>query len=283
MDSQLFSIRNRLLRMLPAHELDRVLANLEPVPLKAKRVLHHWNQAMEHAWFVETGLISVRARVSHHQSVEAWLIGSEGFTGIPIALGGEWAAPHRRIVQAGGSAWRIRAEDLRRCVKELPRFRKILLLYSQFVLFQSSLTGACNSCHTLRQRLARWLLVALDGLQADHLAITHDLLAQALGVRRASITDSLAALELSGAVSGTRGCIRVLDRGRLEGEACGCSQSIRAGYDRLLPMGTEHFEAAGRAAQIRGDGVTSPRTIDGADRLPPRTPVTASSRSPKSP
>lgn len=218
---------------MPSAELDRLRPHLEPVPLKAKRVLHHFGAPMQHVWFVETGLIAVTARVSAEMAVEVWLVGDEGMTGLPVILGGADAPPHRRIVLVEGRALCIRTEDLNRALQQQERLRELMLLYAQLVLLQTSQAGACNGFHPLPQRLARWLLSAQDRLRSDTVAVTHDVLARMLGVRRASVTETVACLAASGALEQGRGQIRIC-RDTLEPKACECRQIMRAGYDRFL-------------------------------------------------
>ena len=51
---------------------------------------------MDHAYFIEDGLVSVLAHTGPAKSVEVWLIGREGFVGVPLLLG-EPVSPHRRM------------------------------------------------------------------------------------------------------------------------------------------------------------------------------------------
>lgn len=231
--AQDISINNRLLSALPQQDLDRVRPYVEPIPLKARRVLHHWNMPIEQVYFLETGLVSVVTRADHDTAVEVWMIGSEGVAGGLVVLGGT-VTPYRWIVQVEGTALCMSTAHLRRFLDDLPSLREALLRYVQVILHQSSQIGACNGSHSLQQRLARCLLLARDRLGEDELPLTHDMLSHMLGVRRASITDTVASLEGAGAVRKGRGCIRVLDSESLEKLACDCYRSIRLQHDRLV-------------------------------------------------
>jgi CRP-like cAMP-binding protein len=225
---------NRLLRSLPDAELRRVLALCERVEIRPRQVLHHWNLPMHDVYFVEQGLISVSVKVGRDRSVEGWLIGSEGMTGIPVLLGEAENPPHRRVVQVGGSALRMSASDLASAAQALERFRATLHRYVRFVLCECSQWGACNAHHSLRQRTARWLLGACDGLQSERLPITHQLLARLLGVRRASVSECLAALEAAGAIRNTRSLVEIADAEALQAIACDCHRIVRREYRQLL-------------------------------------------------
>lgn len=228
------TLRNRLLRGLPAAEWETLGACMERVELRPRQVLHHWNMPMRDVYFVEHGLISVSVRISREQAVEAWLIGSEGMTGIPVLLGDDDNPSHRRVVQVGGTAFRIAAGDLMASVRELDTLRETLLRYVQFVLGQTSQWGACNAHHNVRQRTARWLLTARDALESDALPVTHQLLARLLGVRRASVSECLSALEADGVIRNTRSLVEIADAQALSAIACDCHRAVRRAYRHLF-------------------------------------------------
>ncbi len=228
------AVQNRLLRSLPDAELRSLLALCERVDVRPRQILHHWNLPMHDVYFVEQGLISVSVKVSRERSVEGWLIGSEGMTGLPVLLGDAENPPHRRVVQVGGSALRMSARDFTAAVQEFEGFREMLHRYVQFVLSQCSQWGACNAHHTLKQRTARWLLGAGDGLQSERLPITHQLLARLLGVRRASVSECLAALEAADAIRNTRSLVTITDPESLQGAACDCHRLVRRQHRQLF-------------------------------------------------
>ena len=228
------TVRNRLLQNLPPKELRHVIALCDRVEIRPRQILHHSNLPMQEVYFVEQGLISVSVKVSRERSVEGWLIGSEGMTGIPVLLGDAQGPPHRRVVQVGGSALRMSARDLAAAVHELDGMRETLHRYVQFVLSQCSQWGACNAHHSLKQRTARWLLGACDALQSGRLPITHQLLARLLGVRRASVSECLGALEASGAIRNTRSLVEIIGPEALQAAACDCHRIVRREYRQLL-------------------------------------------------
>lgn len=209
-----FPIANKLLNSLPAQDLARLRPYLTRVPLKARRVLHHWSMPIEQVYFVEAGLVSVVARVDREHDVEVWIIGCEGFAGVPAILGAG-TPPHRRVVQVDGHALCMTVTDLHQLMDRLPAFRDMLLRYVQAVLSQTSQVGACNGSHSLEHRLARWLLMARDRL-SEELPLTHEMLSRMLGVRRASVTETVTTLEEIGALRKHRGSIHVVDGEKLE-------------------------------------------------------------------
>jgi CRP-like cAMP-binding protein len=226
--------RNRLLRALPADELTKVLSVSERVHLHAHQVLHDFMVPIEHVYFIESGLVSVAARVGDDMFVEVWLVGSEGMVGSPVVLGAATEPKQRRTVQVKGQALRITTHEFRKAMERLPEFRRTLYAYLGVVLLRAAQSGACNASHDLKRRLARWLLVARSCLNADDIPLTHDVLAQLLGVRRAGVTECLESLERQGLITARRGLVVIRDAGKLEEACCDCFRLIAREYELQL-------------------------------------------------
>ena len=96
-------------------------------------------------------------------------------------------------------------------------------------------TAVCNRYHTLDQQLCRWLLLNLDRLAGDEVAMTQELIANMLGVRREGVTEAAHKLQLAGLIRYRRGHITVLDRPGLERRTCERYAVVKREYDRLLP------------------------------------------------
>lgn len=228
------SIRNKLLRSIPADELAQVLSISERVQLVPHQVLHNHMLAIEHVYFIESGLVSVAAMVGRGKFVEVWLTGSEGLVGVPVVVASDAVSLHRRTVQVVGQALRIKAREFREAVKALSALRAVVHAYLGVVLVQTSQSGACNSVHSLKHRLARWLLLARFSLGSDKIPLTHTILAQLLGVRRASVTECLETLESDGFIATQRGLIEIRDSERLSDICCDCFGLISREYNRQL-------------------------------------------------
>jgi DNA-binding transcriptional ArsR family regulator len=94
---------------------------------------------------------------------------------------------------------------------------------------------ACNGAHSLKERLARWLLMMRDRSDEDALPITHSLLAEMLGVQRPTITNAARELERAGLIERGRREVTILDRQGLIEESCECYQLVRARVASHLP------------------------------------------------
>jgi CRP-like cAMP-binding protein len=103
------------------------------------------------------------------------------------------------------------------------------------LITQMAQTAVCNRHHTVDQQLCRWLLLSLDRLSSSELAMTQELIANMLGVRREGVTEAAGKLQRLGVIQYARGRITVLDRPRLEKLSCECYQVVKRETDRLMP------------------------------------------------
>jgi len=236
------SCRNLLLRALPSETLEELWPHMESVPLQPKRVLHYPQTPMPQLYFPEEGLVSIVASAGEGKGIEGWLVGREGMIGIPIILG-EDSPAHRRVVQVGGTALRIRSETMLKAMDEMQPLRHLLLYYVQVVLMQTAQLSACNAAHGVQQRVARWLLMAQDRCGSDALPLTHDILARMLGIRRATVTDCIIGLEKNGMLEKARSLLQIKDRDRLKEVSCSCYRIIRSAEKRLLGRCSERADA----------------------------------------
>jgi CRP-like cAMP-binding protein len=122
-----------------------------------------------------------------------------------------------------------------RAVRSMPSFRDLMYAYVQAFLEQVLVSVACNGAHTLKERLARWLLMMRDRSDDDTLAITHDLLAEMLGVQRPSITNAARELERAGLIERGHRQVTILDRPALMKASCECHQLVRERVAFHLP------------------------------------------------
>jgi CRP-like cAMP-binding protein len=239
------SCQNKLLRAIPAADLERLLPFLEAVELKSGRILHHAHVPISHFYFIESGLVSIEAEPEHRKWTEVWQVGNEGCLGLSLVVGREFPS-YRRVALVQGRALRIPHREFQAKVGEIAPLRKALLQYLFVVLLQTSRLNACNLRHSVNQRVARWLLLACHRCGSPELPITQSVLARVLGIRRASVSTSLGEFEQLRCVRKERGMIVVTDPGRLERISCACYGLIRrefdepAGSTRPLPAFNEH-------------------------------------------
>ena len=227
--------QNQLLAALPETEWDRWQSHLEPVDLTLGQVLCEAGNSPAHVFFPTTSVVSLLYRTLDGASTEIAVVGNDGVVGISLFMGGN-ATPSQAIVQSAGRGFRLHAQAVKNEVIRGGAVLQMLLRYTQALIAQVAQTAVCNRYHSIDQQLSRRLLMALDRLPSEELVMTHELLANLLGVRREGVTAAATKLQLAGVIRYSRGRISVLHRDRLEQRACECYSGAKKEYDRLLPV-----------------------------------------------
>lgn len=225
--------RNHLLAALPTAEFERLLPDLELVPMRLGDLLYESGETLHHAWFPTTAIVSLHYMLENGASSEIAGVGNEGMVGLALFMGGQ-TTPTRAIVQTAGHGYRLRAAPLMAEFDQSGLLMRLLLRYTQALIAQMSLTSTCNRHHSLLQQLCRWLLATLDRMPSNDLVMTQELIASMLGVRREGVTEAAGKLRDLGAISYRRGHITVLDRHVLEEQVCECYAVVKTEFDRLL-------------------------------------------------
>jgi CRP-like cAMP-binding protein len=228
------SVGNRILAGLPRTEYARILPNLVRVILKSGQVLYEPGAVMPSAYFLETAVVSVLSLAEDGTSLEVSVIGDEGMIGVPIVLGSH-GFPYRIVVQGSGTAWRMKADVLRKEFYLCGPLHKLILRYLHTLIVFLSQASACNRFHTVQQRLCRWLLTSQDRAESDEIESTQEFLSQMLGVNRGSANQAAGALQRAGLIRYRRGRISILDRSGLEAVVCECYRIVKGEVDRLFP------------------------------------------------
>ena len=233
------ALKNHLLAALPAEEWARWRAALEPVEMPLGHVLYESGVAMTHVYFPTTSIVSLLYVMEDGASAEIAVVGNEGIVGISLFMGGE-TTPSRSVVQSAGQGYRMRGQFMKEEFSRSSPVLHLLLRYTQALITQMAQTAVCNRHHSLDQQLCHWLLLSLDRLEKPELAMTQELIANMLGVRREGVTEAASDLQKAGLIKYRRGHITVLDRAGLEQRTCECYAVVKKEYDRLLPEAVAH-------------------------------------------
>jgi CRP-like cAMP-binding protein len=226
--------RNRLLLALPSRDLKRLLPELEHISCQRAQVLMDADSALDHVYFPDSGVVSVLAVYANGSIIEMATIGREGCTGVQAIFGAKTSSA-RFLVQIPGSAARISRAAFTRAARSMPSLRNLTYAYVQAFLEQVMVSVACNGAHSLKERLARWLLMMRDRGDDDVLEITQNLLGEMLGVQRPTITNAARELELAGLIERGRRQVTILDRQGLIEASCECYQLVRERMAHHLP------------------------------------------------
>lgn len=227
-------IGNRLLRTLARRDLEWLAPRLEHVQCARGQILVNADSLLEHVYFPDSGVISIVAVYPDGSIIEMATIGREGGTGFQAALGAKVSSA-RFLVQLPGTAARMTRTAFVRAMQELPAFRTLMLAHLHAFLEQVMVSAACNGAHTLKQRLARWLLMMRDRNDDATLSITQDLLGEMLGVHRPTITNVAHALQRDGLIELGRKRVAIVDREGLIRASCECYQLVRMRTAHHLP------------------------------------------------
>jgi CRP-like cAMP-binding protein len=208
--------------------------HLEYISLPNRLVLHEAGGKLEFAYFPNRGLISLVVVMKDGRTVEAGIVGNEGFTGTLAAVGLS-RSPLHAVVQITGDGFRVEVGALQNTLESAPHLQLMLSRYAAIRSMQVAQTAACNRLHDVGQRLARWLLMTQDRVDSGSLAITHDFLATMLGTDRPSVSEAAGVLQKKKLIEYTRGAVKIVNRKKLENSACECYGVIQQ-YDGELGL-----------------------------------------------
>jgi CRP-like cAMP-binding protein len=223
---------NRLLSALPGEEYSRLVPHLQRVSLELSEILFRPDEVLKYVYFPEDSIVSLLTDLSDGYGIEVGLVGNEGLAGVSIALGTD-REPKVATVQGAGAALRLKASVLRDEAKRGGALQASLLRYAHALLSQISQSVVCNVRHRIEGRLARWLLMYHDRKGVDEFKLTHEFIANMLGIRRAGVSMVANKLRRAGLIDYDRGLIRIIDRQGLKALTCECYEVVKAEFDSL--------------------------------------------------
>ena len=200
---------------------ERLLGDMEQVPLRRGAALGHANSQTDFLYFVESGVVSLIASTRSGQSLEVAVVGREGVVGIADALG-QHPFPYGWIVQLPGVAFRVPTRVVREHILSCSDLHELLMAYSQLVMHQLAQSAVCNRFHTSVQRLARWLLLTAERAETLQLELTHEYIAQMVGAPRSAVSAAASALRRDRIIDYSRGVLTIRSEKRLRRVACEC-------------------------------------------------------------
>jgi CRP-like cAMP-binding protein len=219
-------VPNKLLAALPVPEYQHLLAGLEQVTLIFGESLYAPGTPIQYIYFPINCIVSLLTTVEGRRTLEIGLVGHEGMIGIPLALG--IGVSHlRALVQGPGTAMRMEAGPFCAELLHSMPLQRVLNRYTHALMAQFTQIAACNHFHPVAARLARSLLMTRERIRSNEFFLTHEFLAEILGVRRVGVTRAAGTLQKNNLISYSRGNIRIIDRKGLEAAACSCYRIIK--------------------------------------------------------
>ena len=192
--ARIVKVANQLLNSIAVREREQILAECTTIPLPLGCVLYEANHAMRYAYFPTSGFVSLISQDGTKQGLEVSLVGAEGMVGSTLALGVR-SSPLKALIQGEGSALRMRADRFAAALNESVQLRRVIGAYLFVQYAQVAQTATCGTFHGLDARLARWTLLTQDRAGVSRFRLTHELVAQMLGVRRAGVNGGADASE----------------------------------------------------------------------------------------
>jgi len=226
---------NLLLDALPEPVRARLAPQLEAVSLAAGQILYESGDRLPHVYFPLTAIVSLQYVMRDGAPTEIAVVGNDGVIGVALFMGGE-STPSRALVRGAGEALRLPAPQLKEEFSRQGELQILLLRYTQLLLTQMAQTAVCNRHHSIEQQLCRCLLLSLDRLRGNTVAMTQEMIANVLGVRREGVSEAAGRLQQQGVIRYNRGSIEVLKRARLEALCCECYEVLKSEARRVAAL-----------------------------------------------
>ena len=214
--SKAASLPNTLLASLPQAEWDLLRPSMRRRYVVAGQCLHEQGGDPEHAFFIEEGIASLALKGSRGRStVQVAMVGREGLVSGLSLLANSPAATDATMLFPG-NVLSIPIEVLLQRMAELPVLKQACMRYLAALITQVIEISADSAQQNLVQRCVRWILMTHDRMGDTDLLVTHETIANLLGVRRPGVTLAMAALQDEGLIHASRGRIRIMKRAGLE-------------------------------------------------------------------
>jgi CRP-like cAMP-binding protein len=218
-------LKNNLLAQLSRSDFELLSPYLITAQIERGTSLDEPGVEIEQVYFPLSGMISLLFVMQNGRTIETATIGRDGVLGAMSGLGLRWS-PVRALVRRPMLASRIDSKHMRKAVASSRAVAAMCIHYNESLLRQARVTASCNAFHLIEARFCRSLLQARDHADSDTLELTQEVLADRLGVRRTSITEVAGTLQEAGAISYSRGVIKILDIDKLKTMACECYEIL---------------------------------------------------------
>ena len=219
--------RNAVLAALSPRAFSLLESHLRYRDFPEGHVLWDAGAPTERVFFPLSGIISVVLPVKDGSGIEVASVGRE-------AVAGLGAGQARSVTQGttliSGTFSYISASQLAAAARQNEEIGRIAAICSDWLLAQAQQFAACNAVHPADARFCRWLLQAAERIEGEVIPSTQETIAQALGIRRTTVTLIAQGLQMEGMISYRRGKIRIRNREGLRNAACDCCNALGRAY-----------------------------------------------------
>jgi CRP-like cAMP-binding protein len=225
--------RNRLLTALSADDFRGLLPHLKTVSLRSREVLHSNGDAIRFVYFLNGGVASLTTILLDGTMLAAATVGDEGVLGAEAMLSPDTISfGNAQMRVPDTNAERMSVEAFRHAIADCGALRDRVGRYLQALIVQLMQNAACRARHAAQQRCANWLLMTDDRMHAQEFLLSHETLANMLGIQRPTVSAVAANFQRLGLIRYIHGRVRVLDRQGLEAVTCECYPLVHALFDR---------------------------------------------------
>ena len=225
---------NRLLFAMPPNDLSYLEPHLEIVSLRKGQVIYEAGETLHHAYFPHDTVISLITVMENGSTAEVAICGREGVMGLISATVTRQSFGNY-VVQMTGTASRISLDQMQVAVGARPGIAQLIQNFAEAMQVRILQSVACNAVHSVESRMCRWVLSTYHRTDQTVLPLTHETLAERLGVQRSTVSAIMGKLQAAGLISQVRGGIVITDSSKLEQTACECYRKLHATFERLLP------------------------------------------------
>lgn len=216
---------NRILEAM-GPDVELLRPHVTEVCIRSGQVLCEPGEQIDFVHFFHCGVVSKVTPFEDGSEIECALVGRDGAIGVMSALGVRTAVT-RDICHIEARASRTPVAALSEAARQSQRVHDTLDRYCAWKMSAAIRCGACNACHSVEQRLCRWLLTCLDVLATDEIRLSQDVFASMLGVQRTSINPVLRSFQAGGLITLGRSRVTITDRDGLQDRACECYAALK--------------------------------------------------------
>jgi CRP-like cAMP-binding protein len=211
---------NLMIGQLTPDLYEKLRPSFQLVCLEAEQLIFRPHEVIQYVFFPVSAIIAMQIDISDGSSADIVLIGKEGMVGSGV-MGGNQNFSRARV-RFAGFAYKLPLSIFQSELAQDSAFLRIWMAATRQMILQIAMPTVCSSKHSNEQQIIRWIMNTLDKTQGNMLQITHQEIAETLGIRRESVTLAAGKLSQEGLIEVTRGQLEVLDRPRLEAKACEC-------------------------------------------------------------
>ena len=235
-DRLMLASGNRLIDSLPKETAKRLLLLEKPRIVEAGEVIYRRNGPTPHVFFPVTAVYAHVVSLKDGQRIAAATVGNEGMLGMHVLLGVNFS-PSTAISLIPGTAFRIPVPTLLEAMRGNARVGDLLHRYAAYSLGYAHQSVACNTTHSVEERVCCWLLMIHDRVGKDEFPLTHATLAEMLGIRRQTVSLVARKLRAAGFIAYRRGLLTIVNRRGLERISCECYEVNRTAYHTIVRKG----------------------------------------------